>query len=283
MRDFGPAAEFFAQVDQAIAALKINARRGELPFFRGHADASYRLLPTLHRYLGDASWNRARRIECDLFFEFEARATGQGKGAGDDWETLFLMRHHGVPTRLLDWTDALLIAVYFAIGREGTPLPTSPRVHILNPVALNAVPDGWAYSDLVSPRFLNRLRHGETNFTYGEWLAWPREKNEPWPRIKPVALYPAHSNPRLHAQRGYFTLHGADPRPLEAQVPSMLQEVPITQAMIAPLRRLLADSGINHFNTERDFSGLGKDLVAEYFPAAISGREAGSQDTPKAT
>ena len=32
-----------------------------------------------------------------------------------DWEYLFLMQHHGVLTRLLDWSENPFFALYFAI------------------------------------------------------------------------------------------------------------------------------------------------------------------------
>ena len=57
-----------------------------------------------------------------------------------NWDLLFKMQHYGVPTRLLDWSENLLAAAYFALmaapshDHEGDCLPI---VWCLDPVAWN--------------------------------------------------------------------------------------------------------------------------------------------------
>ena len=93
--------------------------------FRGHADAAWRLTPTLHR----AATNEGLRplpepavlltLEKDLVAKFRelaptfmTPATLQSTKATFDWWTV--MRHYGVPTRLVDWTLSFFVAAYFA-------------------------------------------------------------------------------------------------------------------------------------------------------------------------
>jgi hypothetical protein len=44
------------------------------------------------------------------------------------------------------------------------------------------------------------------------------EDGKPYSNKFPVAIYPTHTNHRLVAQQGMFTVHGADPRPLDVQL-----------------------------------------------------------------
>jgi FRG domain len=91
---------------------------GNEVWFRGHSRSDYELLPSLFRAYqsrdDDKDWTTIWGKESDLFWEFWVRARELHGVIEDDWDVLFAMQHYGTPTGLLEWTEVLGVAVYFA-------------------------------------------------------------------------------------------------------------------------------------------------------------------------
>ncbi|HSO32328.1 MAG TPA: FRG domain-containing protein [Labilithrix sp.] len=83
----------------------------EEPWFRGVNRGACSLSPSLMWRTTALSDDELDDLELDLFFEFQARARELHERGLSDWDYLFFMRHHGVPTRIMDWTDACGVAL----------------------------------------------------------------------------------------------------------------------------------------------------------------------------
>jgi FRG domain-containing protein len=78
-------------------------------------------------------------LENDLSKEFERCATQLSDvmpGEDWEWEWYFLMQNHGVPTRLLDWSDGALIALHFAVRDKPIPPTSRSVIYVLHPYGL---------------------------------------------------------------------------------------------------------------------------------------------------
>lgn len=95
-----------ASVSKFVSSIKL--RDGECLFYRGHADANYTLLPSIMRKEGLYSHER------NLYNELQIECPEDFAGCKTHLEKLVKMQHYGLPTRLLDITKNMLVALYFA-------------------------------------------------------------------------------------------------------------------------------------------------------------------------
>ena len=223
--------------------------------YRGQGDGSLPLLPSIgreHKYAGmKKRFNAADEIQ--LLHRFRRRAyalLGRNISAG---ESLFVARHYGLPTRLLDWTANALYALYFAA--------------IDKPKLEGVV---WALRQREQTESVNSLDALE--------IAGLREEPQIFDRFSATArgdeylrvVFPIFNSPRIIAQDGAFTI-GSNPwSPLEeyAGVQMFADRVdiqalyrwPIPAEAKPALIKQLSGLGITHRLVYPDLDGIARSL-----------------------
>ncbi len=80
-------------------------------FYRGMCRADYSLLTSLYRNCGDSS----NVLESFLLNNFKKYVSIEDPSIEEsDWKAMIVGQHHGLPTRLLDWTHSIPVALHFA-------------------------------------------------------------------------------------------------------------------------------------------------------------------------
>lgn len=153
------------------------------PIYRGQPNISWGLLPSIarKRFSFSGFFKRSKpfteEIEANFIHRFKRHCYKFYNRTIDNWEALFLARHHGLPVRLLDWTTSPLVALYFACVSNN-----------------NCNTDGalWVFRNIT-----------ETTNYYEDVF----ENKNPFSLKGVRIVFPYYSNPRMIAQSSVFTIH----------------------------------------------------------------------------
>lgn len=214
------------------------------PWWRGHGDATWLLVPSIWR-----KPEPMERYEANIAAKFALRAPTrhlrcppQNDFAG--W--LFLMQHYRLPTRLLDWTESPLIALYFAVT---DPVQADGAIWALDPFMFNRDKSGQeAVFQAGHPTVDGLLRASRGGPSRSDDVA---------------AMMADEVDVRMMVQLSGMTIHG-DPTPLESRPAATkwtgMSRIPLDAKTHLALQ--LSRLGIRARNLFPDLEHLATDLAA---------------------
>jgi len=204
------------------ASRYFNEARGQW-VFRGQARASLDLKSSVGR---NAYIAKSRtKYETSVFEDFQREAVGLLSSLPRDvWEWLSLARHHGLPTRLLDWTQNPLVALFFAVDR-----------------------DEQEDAELFALRATKSRVHGISPFELS----------------RPVKFYPSSVTPRIRAQEGLFVACAPLEQSLDEVLPNdwRIEKMHVPARCKAQLRYELFRIGFHASSLFPDLDGLAARLA----------------------
>jgi len=232
------------------------------PWFRGQP-VDELLVPTLFRdrvYEGNQKARNRYLIEKEhnliQLFKARSKALDETPKDSDHDEWLFLMQHFGVPTRLLDWTEGALIALYFAVYDS----PKDPVVWMIDPHELNQV--SIEERKIIPSGF----PPGINNFQISSKL----EKKEQGFEL-PLAILTKYIHRRMSAQKSCFTVHGLRFEGIDMLLKDTLVankrliKYNISKEKATTIISELSILGITYSTLFPDLDGLGRELRSETY------------------
>jgi len=199
-------------------------------WFRGHSKKDYNLIPSVYRTLN--SKYSAERI----YDDFYKRAGLLLENAPPRENTGFWLakaQHYGLPTKLLDWSNSPLIALYFVLENKDK-FNADGCVWVLDAAKLNITQIGTD-----SAINLDQI-------TVNEYSNSTNKKD-----VK--ACWPVNNDSRVVAQQSRFTFHNCDvPMERDKRFAKLLIKIIIPHEYKEKLKEQLTNCGIREHSVYPD-------------------------------
>ena len=238
------------------------------PWCRGQERSEWPLVPKLYRGIGGDL-----NTEYEIREEFCTRAPALSDYTrpSDDrvlskWEWYFMMQHYGAPTRLLDWTEAPLVSLYFAVRSNRGNFPAA--VWILDAWWLNRTV--IRKDEVIPPADAGTLPADRKRVA--PWLPDRFKKGVRLPHF-PCAVYPTHTMRRISAQRSCFTIHGSAHEGFDeitrGRRRAKLTKIEIPAWEVRQVRDSLESYGIDETSIFPDLESLGRAVTLHWKSNAL--------------
>lgn len=168
-------------------------------WFRGQGDHTWKLPPSVQR-----KEYRHRKTEQYMATNFMIETRRRKQDAPGPYNRaawLELMQHYGLPTRMLDWSQSPLVALYFALSSKSKG---DAALWVLNPTALNV---RMQFKDYLYPLDYSTVRP----------LLRGAFNDQIKPTNKVIACCGVGHDLRVFVQQSNFTVHDTDV-PLDALI-----------------------------------------------------------------
>lgn len=216
--------------------------------FRGVDNSKFDLIPSIGRVNKSVSNNgliEFKDYEYESLRLFKIRAFSEFKNSNlSDIDWLVLAQHHGLPTRLLDWTTNPLVALYFA---------TKPQV---------------SKADYSIP---SRNNDAAIYIYHCEKYMKESELENPFKVERHGIFFAKHTSSRISGQFGLFSIHPTPTEPFNLNLKddiysgcSFIEKIIIPKDIIADVFKKLYILGVRSESIFPDLDGFSIDNIIKF-------------------